>query len=539
MILKKIKNIHKKIVYWGIGNICQYCLEEYSDITPSFFIDSNSEKKSFFGKAVKYPDEICNWLDYFIIIVIKSNKAKMEIQKYLENKGLHKGEDFDTYEVFFSCANPTISMSIDLVDTYIKKHPEILNPIMLIVPLVSIRKNKDFIKFLSSYIKVRGYSRCVVFSNLKVITSKMASNRLHCPVFYLPDIYNVMRGDDIDLDLVKWMKGELLEEELNWLEEMEDRKTSLDSDKSFYESIEIFYYYRSVIKLIKPSKLIIWGNWSRESYVLGHLADCYHIPHGYMEHGWIPGTYQVDPRGIAGQSEYAVNPQIFDTLEIKEIYNIEQIKQYVIDQKLDTRNFINTEADDTALTRLKKNRKTVFLVGMGDDDMQMNPKNEYWKKYVSSVVESTEQALRLLNRVCKKNKWNLIFKPHPGNSVQSSEQDLEDIILVREMEIDRLIKLADVVVSIASAVDFKVLIYGKPLVQLGITGLLGKDCTYIVTEKQMLEKQIILALNNGMTQQQKENFNHMLQILLQKYLWDDMSDRSLRYGLTVEQDFLE
>ena len=87
--------------------------------------------------------------------------------------------------------------------------------------------------------------------------------------------------------------------------------------------------------------------------------------------------------------------------------------------------------------------------------------------------------------------------------------------------------------------DYKALIYGKPLVQLGITGLLGKDCTYSVTEKNGLEEQLVLALKNGMTGRQTENFDRLLQILLQRYLWDDMSERSLRYGLTIEHDFLE
>ncbi len=67
---------------------------------------------------------------------------------------------------------------------------------------------------------------------------------------------------------------------------------------------------------------------------------------------------------------------------------------------------------------------------------------------------------------------------------------------------------------------------------------MGKDCTYTVSEKKMLEEQILLALENGMTKMQTENFNRLLQILLQRYLWDDMSERSLRYGLTVDHDFL-
>lgn len=534
-----IKKTDKEIVYWGIGSICKMCIEHYPENVPSFFIDSNPGKRSFVGKEVKLPNEIINWWQYYIVITIKSSRASAEVQKYLERIGLRKDEDFCTYEEVFLCSNPTIQVSINLVDTYITKHPEVINPIMLVVPLVSHRSGKNLRRFFSNYIKKRGHNKCVIFSNLQVITSEIASERLKCPVFYIPDTNSSIRGDDIDMETARGIKEKLLEQEINWIEDMEDKKSSPNKEQSIYESAEIYYYYKAVIERIKPSKIIIWGNWSRESYILGHLSSCYNIPCGYMEYGWIPGTFQVDPRGIAGQSEYAVNLHMFDKSVIENIYNIEQIKQYVINKKLDNRTFVDTEEDNAALFRVKENMKNVFLVGMDDYGMQMNPKNGYWKKHISNIVESTEQALFLLSKLCKKNKWNLIFKPHPGNLVPNLGKDMEDVIIVRNMEIDRLIRLSDVVISISSAVEYKALIYGKPLVQLGITGLLGKGCTYVVTEKQMLEQQMISALNNGMTQKQKENFDRFLQILLQRYLWDDLSERSLRYGLTVEQDFLE
>ena len=80
---------------------------------------------------------------------------------------------------------------------------------------------------------------------------------------------------------------------------------------------------------------------------------------------------------------------------------------------MDTRTFADTEEDNAALLRLDQNKKNIFLVGMDDHGMRMNPQNEYWKKYVSNVVESTEETLILLAELCKRNNWNLIFKPHP------------------------------------------------------------------------------------------------------------------------------
>lgn len=529
--MRDFENIKKKIVYWGVGTICNYCLEQYPEIHPHFLIDTYVKKTNFGDKLIKRPEDIKDWAQYYIIITIKSDQIKMGIQNYLGEKGLRYGEDFCGYNEFFMCAQPSIETSINLVTKYMTEHLDAKNSTMFVIPVVDIRHNKNFIKFLSSYMEKRGHNKNIVFSNLKVVSSELASKRLNCKVFYTPNINK--------FENVKRIRVNFSEETYNWLKKLEFRKLADGSRNNINESLKILYYYKTIIELIKPSKIIIWGNWGKESYILGYLAECCGIPHGYMEYGWIPGTYQVDPRGIAGQSEYAVNPHLFDNIEIKSVYDIEQVKQYIREHKLDSGIFDETKEDREMLLKIRPEKKSVFFVGLGERGLQINPKSDYWKKYVSNVVESTEEVLTLLVKLSRKNNWNLIFKPHPGDPVPKPKCGLEDVIIVREMEIDWLICLADVVVSIASAVDYKVLIYGKPLVQLGITGLLGKGCTYTVSKKEMLEEQIILALKNGMTKEQTQNYNRLLQILLQKYLWDDMSERGVRYGLSVERDFLE
>ena len=107
------------------------------------------------------------------------------------------------------------------------------------------------------------------------------------------------------------------------------------------------------------------------------------------------------------------------------------------------------------------------------------------------------------------------------------------------MEIDRLLHLSDVVISISSAVEYKALIYGKPLVQLGHTTLSKKECSYGVESIEKIECQLQEALKKGMTKKQNENFEQYMVQLLENYLWDDLSDREMRYGLSVETDFFD
>ncbi len=527
-----IQNADKKIVYWGIGFICKLCLEQYYNIQPVLFIDSRSERDFFHGKPVKRPDEIEDWSSYYIIITIKSDDALEHIRGILKAKGLKEGRDFGSYKDVFECSVPSVRESVNLLGNFMNKHTEAANPIMLLLPFEIIRDSINFESFISSYIRARKPTECLFFSSLYVLSEQEASLRFGCPVFCLPDLSDGKTEDGGRLE-------KLSDEERGWIREMEGRKRSSDQEKSIEESEAWYRYFKTVLEIVRPSKIIYWGNWSRESYILGHLAGMCGVPYGYMEHGWLPGTYQVDPRGIMGQSEYAVNPRMFDAVAVDAVYEVERIKAYIKERKLDTRVFVETAEDNAALAGVDKTKKTVFLVGMDDHGMEMNPDCEYWKTYISGVVRSTEEALLALAAVCEKRNWNLIFKPHPGNPAPEIAGCKERVTFVRETEIDRLIKMADVVVSICSAVDYKTLIYGKPLVQLGINGLLGKGCSYIVGEAAELEDQLALALKEGMTGRQKENFDRLLQILLQRYLWDDRSERTLRYGLTVERDFID
>ena len=174
--------------------------------------------------------------------------------------------------------------------------------------------------------------------------------------------------------------------------------------------------------------------------------------------------------------------------------------------------------------------------------MGMNPHSEYWSKYISAHFHSTLDAVLFVSKICDRNQWNFIFKPHPSvikDTGTAPEKLPKSLIYIKDMKIDRLIELADVVVSIASAVDYKVLIYDKPLVSLGHTTLYKKGCSYEPKNVDDIETQIKMAMDNGMTEEQNANFERHMAQLLENYLWDDLSKRDLRYGLSLETDFFD
>ena len=54
-----------------------------------------------------------------------------------------------------------------------------------------------------------------------------------------------------------------------------------------------------------------------------------------------------------------------------------------------------------------------------------------------------------------------------------------------------------------------------------------------------LENTVLEALEIGMTKEQVRKYDQFLAKLLKRYLWDDMSEKEITYGLTLDTDFGE
>lgn len=530
----------KRLVYWGIGQVCSRYLKQYPNVRPEFFIDSNRTVDKFNNLSVKNPNEIRNWKELFVVITISASE---EVEQILKSKMLVKDLDYIIYKDFFLTKKETLEESLIFIRNYFEENREYANANLIFAPVFLARNSNNMLHFYRKYGEMRRPSKCVLFSYLEFVKMKSAQNEIGYPVFDIPSIcqWNGRADADESIDTSQLTHNELLSySEQKWIRELEERKIHKNEELSYKITSEIYWYLKTLFSFIHPSKVIIWGGWDRLGYILADLAKRNNIPYGYMELGWIPGTFLFDKSGYAGQSVYAIEPETFLKLEAKNSnIPVKKIRKYIVDKKLDTNKFVIDENDEKKLQNINKQKRTVFVVGMDDYDIGINTNSEYWKKFVSSSVSSTAEAVSLIADICIKNDWNCIFKPHPRSPISLDNNYSDTIIDINFMEIDRLIQLSDVVVSIISKVDYKVLIYGKPLVQLGYTMLAGKGCSYEVYDIDVLEEQLKAAMEKGMTQKQNENFEkHMVQ-LLDNCLWDDMSERDLKYGLSLETDFFD
>ena len=494
------------------------------------------------GLNVYSPKQIKNWEELFIVI---TTKYKNEVESKLSELGLLKDTDYIFYKDYF-CAENNINKSLNNISNYIQPHLSSSRRTLIFAPFFTCRQKEIMTNFFKRYFEFHNSEHHICIGALDAISEEKASEAIGARVLNLADIvlwdgtlerYELCKKSITNEDIL------LTKEEKALIEKVENRKTSFDYVKSLELTEYLYNYLKQIIKIIKPQKVVIWGGWTRTSYLLAAIAQKEKIKYGFMEYGWIPGTFQFDKCGIAGQSEYAISNKGFSNYK-KQIDHdkINKVKEYIIKNKIDTGIFKITDNDKTQLKKLIPNTKTVFFVGMGDIEMGMNPYNKYWKRYISNIVFSQQDIFVFIRNLCIKNNWNYIYKPHPHSRTSEEEKRNrydKNVIYISDMSIDYLIEKSDVVISIASAVDYKVLIYNKPLISLGKTGFTRKNIAYDIKDKEDIEKIIKVALQNGQPKKKINNFIRFLDYLLNNNLWDDLSHLDLPYGLSFDRDFFE
>lgn len=525
-----LEDKNRKIVYWGIGEVCKNCLKYHPEINPIFFIDSYSKLDDFENKKVFAPSRIGDWSKYFVVITVDNYLA---IQDYLLSMGLIEGRDFCHYSYFFDKEEISTEKLEEKIYSAKNTFDENKSTLLMFMCMFIGRQSSNLQRFFRQYIqKVSDKYNIIVVDNIGSLSEERASQMLGCKVVDSP--INI-----IDTTKLNNREEILSDGEIDYIEKIIYRKKVNRSEETVAKEIRRYLMYKNCVECICPEKILVWGGWSKDFYYLKHIMEARNIEYRVLEHGSIPGTIQADPFGIMGQSVYGKTDDILKNNKFaagdREKYN--QIRNCIIDNKMDTRVFKETLHDKLQMEQLDAEKKTIFLVGMDENGMSINSESDYWDSYVSDTYHSMIEVLYDLKKICDRLNFNLIYKPHPGNHVTDKELLNSGLIYVEDMSIDALIQKSDLVISMSSAVEFKVLMYEKPLLQIGFSSLWNKGCSYCLKEKELLGELVSKAIEQGMTDEQKINYSDFIIILLNTYFWDDLTDRNIRYGLTCDNDF--
>ena len=518
---------NKKFVFWGAGRIANNCILHYAKEKPEFIIDTYSNEQSLYGIPIIKPHEVKEWSKLFIVIAVKENDSIIE---YLKNKGLQENEDFEYYIDYFHIINFSAEKTLSYVNKSLQNKTIYKNSTLISAPFIGYRGSENIFNFFQCYTMTHKKKRFISLCPI----SYLYCDKLHknSEINYVPYMF----PSEKDMKTAFWknrLNGISIKEK-NWITALKYRKKSKPSIKILEY---IYIYLKEMLNLLLPSEIIWWGGWSMQSYIIEYLAEKMQIPFCFAEYGWLPKTIQFDTGGIAGQSIFCkknIVPSNITLSAKSDIYKARNKFQTELEPR------IKYDGEELSkINNLNADFKTVLFVGMGDAGMDMNPKDKYWNKYISSCVSGSLDAFNKIKKICKKSKWNLIFKPHPKelpNQKQVVIREDKSTILIKDVPIEILIEKADLIVSITSAVDYEVIMMGKPLVQLGKNSLNKNHCSYVVKKSDEIAMVLKKAMDRGLTVKQISNYNLHMEQLLKTVLWNDMTDPSAVYGRLPKED---
>ena len=202
------------------------------------------------------------------------------------------------------------------------------------------------------------------------------------------------------------------------------------------------------------------------------------------------------------------------------------------------RNAKNTSTDeyDKLVTALIPGKPVVMLAGQSDFDSGLLPYDDAAKANHSPMFADSVEAARHLAEVAKEMDFNFIFKPHPAMAAAMRARKWpRNLHLVTNTDINKIIDLSDLVVTIVSQTGYMSTIRRKATLTLGYNQLRGKGVTYEAFEKDAIPGAIAEALANGQTEAQRQAFIRHAAQMLRYNLYDDMTDRPLRFGQTAAE----
>lgn len=499
-----------------------------SNVLPE--IDNANEPWEKISRPHLYAIKLCERL-HIIKLVIKIKK------KVFKNSSNAKTKDF-LNEFFISKINVSIDKVIKINNSMRAGEEKVL----IAGAMTSFDKGTcNFINNLAYKLK---NEKVILMSENAFLDEKRTTEKIKVPFFIVPkflakDQYEKPVGLVVSRNIKKEINGK---DYLKWgKNNILARHNDIPENYVYFMLHYTKKYLKEVLDILKPTKVILWNEFYAVHHILKNLCMEMNIDVEYMEFGSLPGTISIEKIGQMGESYPGKFHSEFKQLPIsnQEIQMAEKVITFLKSSKLNR----NIQPLNNNISKIKEKldseKPVILYAGVNDFESGLVPYNENARKNHSPFLKSSKEGLQLLMQIASKNDWNIIYKPHPiiesqiGDYVDNSNE--KDIIIAKQTDINDLIDVADVVVTILSQVSYTALIRGKATVLLGYTQLRGQGACYEAFRREEVEKVIKDALSNGITNDQYKNFIEHVARMNKYNLFDDMQTKPIVYAQSIDK----
>lgn len=505
------EGMERNLYIWGTGNVCLQLLSSFRELKPVSFIDNDTGKAGLpFAKArIVHPGSIKNWEGLYIILALDNYSS---VKAQIEEKGLQEGIDFIWYRDWIF-QKKDVEMALENAERFRetcgRESQRYYDKRLLFSDFLSF--DKGVCDYVNRWNDREG--DLVLLSEAGWIGESIAKAKLAIPVLQLPELYwrnmYFRHGREIPGFQKKALqireKGYLLEAAVNL------RMGYPDMAKGYEYIIccEGEKLIRKLLQCWKPREVILWNAFYAFHFIIRNVCREENVPVRYMEFGNIPGTIIVEDIGQMGESWPAQRPEEFMNIQVeKGEYDraermIKQLRESGLNRNVQPHN----DMVEKVRKGLMEGRPVVLYAGQNDNASGMQPYTENTQRFHSPIFRTSDEGAIYLAELCKRQGWNFIYKPHPMMYAHSQKQLLPpSAIVVNDVNINELIDISDVVVTILSTVSYIALIRETPVVMLGYTQLRGKRCTYEAFERKDIEGRLRMALESRFSEGMKNYF---------------------------------
>lgn len=287
---------------------------------------------------------------------------------------------------------------------------------------------------------------------------------------------------------------------------------------------ETYRFFDYVLERMKPALVIMWCMFTPVNTILDGMCAERGLQVVYCEFGVLPGTLCFERSGQMGKSAVSQNAKEFRDLPVsdEELSSADRVWQYLRGSRLNR----NKQPKNNALQKLKMSlvpgRPVIVYFGQNDFESGLSPYNETVAQEHSPIFTSSNDAALYLAELASKNGWEFIYKPHPTIARCATDMP-NNVHVVDHIDINDVVDLADVCLTILSQCGYVSTIRKKATVMLGYNQLRGSGATYEAYRREDVESTIVQALAEGFTAAQEKAFIAHIARLTKYYLFDDVA----------------
>lgn len=281
----------------------------------------------------------------------------------------------------------------------------------------------------------------------------------------------------------------------------------------------------AVLEAERPCLVLIWHQFNGTSMLIARFCRSRNIPFLYVHLGPVPGVIVFEAGGQMAESWIVRENRRFMGLPLsqndldKAAVYLEWVREHFLDRKQQPEPGTLGHALGG---RLDTDRPVIFYAGQNDYRSGMTPRCLPEAKRHSPFYGSTLEALEHLAVIAEREKWLVLFKPHPNlkdAALVPSLRHTDTVVVAPGANLFECILNSDVTVTILSTSAYQALIHQRPVVLLGRMPLTGKRCTYEVPAKFLAAHTIGKSLRKGFTSGQQQYWQRHLSQVLKYYVF--------------------